>query len=302
MTRQLTTILLAIFFATPLVALAELKVATLHPLLADLAKNVGGTNVSVVPMLGEGTDPHSFDPKPADLKRASSARLILASGKGMETYLDKIRGNLQPGQEIYEVGRKVPSLKIDTGSIFICCPEHSRGALDPHWWHGISSMQRATRYLAAEFSRVDPANAAAYKANAKAYDATLDKLSTWAKKEISKIPRSDRKLATAHAAFGYFCKEFGFKAVPVQGLNREREATPKYLAETISILKREKIRAIFPEQFANNKVLESMVRDTGVSIGGSLIADGAGTGKTATYEGMIRHNVATIVKSLGADE
>ena len=302
MTRSLLSILVGIVLAVPFIAVADLKVATLHPLLDDLAKNVGGEHVVVVPMMGEGADPHAFDPKPSDLIKADSSRLILASGKGLETYLKKIGGNLQPGQEIFEVGRKIPSLKVEVGAVFACCPNHSQGAIDPHWWHGISSMQRATRYLAAEFCRVDPENAAAYKANAKAYSKKLDELSNWAKEELSKIPRSDRSLATSHAAFGYFCREFGFKAVPVQGLNREREPTPKYLGETVEVIKKQKIKAVFPEHFANDKVLKSMVRGTGVKLAGSLIADGVGFGEAATYEGMMRHNVSTIVAALGTEK
>jgi len=282
-------------------AAEKLQVATLHPLLSDLAQQVGGDLVEVVPLMGEGADPHAFEPTPGDLKRSAGSRLILASGKGMETYLDRIQGNLRPGQEIYEVGRKVPSLTIEKGAVFVCCPHHSHGAIDPHWWHSISAMQRAARYLASEFSRVDPSNAKVYRANAKAYDKELDQLMSWAKKEISRIPRSDRKLATAHAAFGYFCKEFGFKAVPIQGLNRERDPSPQYLAETIDVLRDQKVKAVFPELLANPKILESMVRESGVKMAGSLIADGIGSGAAATYEGMIRANVSTIVQALAEE-
>ena len=76
-------------------------------------------------------------------------------------------------------------------------------------------------------------------------------------------------------AFGYLCKEFGLKAIPVQGLNRERDPSPRYLAETIQILRRERARAIFPETLANPKVLAAMVRESAVEVApGSLIADG----------------------------
>jgi zinc/manganese transport system substrate-binding protein len=298
-----TTARLAIFLLLPLllpaVAAAQLKVATLHPLLGDLAENIGGEHVTVVPLLGPGADPHAFTPTPGDLARCADARLILASGKGLEPYLDKIRDNLQPGQQVYEVGRKVPSLRIEVGAVFACCPSHSHGAIDPHWWHSIANMQRAGRYLAEEFTRIDPAHAAAYKANARAWDKQLDALQSWAKKEIARIPRGDRKLVTAHAAFGYLCRDFGLKSIPVQGLNRERDPSPQYLAETIRTLRREQARAIFPEVFANPKVLAAMVRESGVQVATeALIADGVGTGESATYDGMMRHNVNAIVRAL----
>lgn len=293
--------LLLLFLLAPSLAIAELKVATLHPLLTDLAKQVGGDRVTVLPLLGQGADPHAFSPTPGDLTRAADSRLILASGKGLEPYLDRIRDNLRPNQELFEVGRKIPSLLIEVGPVFVCCPNHNQGAIDPHWWHSIAAMRRATRYLAEEFARVDPAGSADYKANAKAYDARLKDLHAWARKQIARIPRSDRKLVTAHAAFGYLCKEFGLKAIPVQGLNRERDPSPRYLAETIQILRRERARAIFPETLANPKVLAAMVRESGVEVApGSLIADGTGAGQAASFEGMIRHNITTIVQGLSA--
>ncbi len=159
-------------------------------------------------------------------------------------------------------------------------------------------MKRAARDLAEEFGRLDTANAALYAANAKAYGATLNELDSWVRRELAAIPRADRELATAHAAFTYFCKEYGFRALPVQGLNRESDPSPSYLAETIEILKREKVRAVFPEQIANPKVLEAMVSASGVRLGGELVADGTGTTTSAPFEGMMRHNVSTIARAL----
>ncbi|MEM7010375.1 MAG: metal ABC transporter substrate-binding protein [Verrucomicrobiota bacterium] len=288
-------LLLSFFLFSLSLANAELKVATLHPLITDLAKQVGGNKVTVVGLMKPGADPHAFSPTPGQLASVSNAKLILASGKGMETYLPKMQDNLSAGQRILEVGRRVPSLKISgKDELFVCCPAHSVGGLDPHWWHSPSAMQRATLIVAEEFSKADPANAATYKANADAYRSKLRQLDSWAKKQFSVIPRSKRKLTTSHLAFGYLCRDYGFKALPVQGLTRERNASPSYLAEAISQIKKQKIPAVFPEQLANPKVLKAMVSETGVKLGGTLIADGS----VSSWEKMFQHNVSTIVRGL----
>jgi len=289
--------LCAAWFAGP-VGAGELKVASLHPLITDLAEQVGGDRVTVEGVLSVTDDPHSFTPTASDLKRIRSARLVLVSGKGMESYLPELRDNLSPGQEIIEVGRKVPSVKVTEGDLFVCCPTHSHGSIDPHWWHSPSNMKRATRVLEDAFSAVDPAGETTYKSNAVAAGKRLDALKSWAKKKLSVIPRGRRKLVTAHAAFGYFCKEFGFKAIPVQGLTREREASAKYLSQTIKIMKKEKVKAVFPEASANPKVLNEMVRATGAKLGGQLVADGSGNPSITTYDAMVRHNVSEIAKAL----
>ncbi len=276
-----------------------LKLASLHPVLSDLARQVGGEHVEVVGLLKLGGDVHGFAPSAADLRRMGDSRLVLASGKGIEPYLAKLKDSLSAGQEILDVGRGVPSLTISEDSgLFVCCPHHSEGSLDPHWWHSVKNMQRATKIVGSAFGKADPANAKAYKARAKAYEKRLDALAKWARKEIARVPRSHRKLATAHAAYTYFCKEFGFQSMPVQGLDKEREPSSQYLAEVIADLERYRIKAVFPEVQANPKVLREMVRSTGARIGGRLIADFTGDATKTTYESMFQHNVKTIVQGL----
>ena len=280
-------------------AWADLKVATLHPVLTDLAPPVGGKHVEVIGLLKLGGDPHNFSPSSSDIRKMSTARLILASGKGMEPYLPKLPDSLTKEQKILDVGKTIPSLTISEESgLFVCCPHHSEGSLDPHWWHSVKNMQRATKIVSKAFAKVDPSNAATYAAQAKAYEKHLETLAKWARKEVAKISRDRRKLATAHAAYTYFCQDFGFQSMPVQGLTKEREPSSQYLADVITDLKDNSIKAVFPEAQANPKVLKEMVRGTGAKIGGKLFADYTGNAKTTTYEAMFRHNVTTIVKGL----
>lgn len=275
-----------------------LEVCTLHPLLSDLARQVGGQEVKVISLMPPGTDPHYFSPGAAQLAQLADCDIVLAMGKGLEGYLPKLRDHLKPGQVLYEVGRSIPSIQIKEGELFLCCPVHAHGAIDPHWWHSIRNMQRAALDLADEFGALDTARREVYRQQAEAYETRLDELRVWAKTEISKLPRSSRKLATAHAAWGYFCKEFGFRSVPLQGLNNERNASPEYLQRTVQVLRDEKVRAVFPEQGASPKLLDSIVKQTGVKLGGSLNASGSGKDKAGTFEGMMRHNVSTIVTAL----
>ncbi len=277
-------------------AAAELRVATLHPVLTDLATEVGGDAVRVTGLLKPGDDPHDFSPSATDLREMSQSTLILASGKGLEPYLDKLRDSLKGGQRILEVGEKIPSLVIgEDEKLFVCCPHHIHGSVDPHWWHSVKNMQRAADLVADAFGEADEANEKAYAARAKVYQKRLDDLARWARREIAKIPRSQRKLATAHAAYTYFCEEFGFMSMPVQGLDKEREATSQYLADVITDLKAYEIKTVFPEVHANPKVLREMVRHAGARIGGTLFADFTGSDQLTTYEAMFRHNVETIV-------
>ena len=272
---------------------APLKVATLHPLLSDLAREIGKEHVEVIDLVGPNGDPHSFQPTPEDLAEAQGARLYLVSGMGLEDYLPKLRGIVASagGADLIDVGATLPALDQEDETDH----DHQHHTVDPHWWHSVNLFQRAAGVLAEAFASADPEQAAEYRKNATSYRDELGKLERWAKREIAKIPRANRHLATAHAAFNYFCNDFGFEPLPIQGINHEQMPDPRELAILINSLKKSRVMAIFPEKESNPKILQTLTNDTGIKLADPLIADGRGV---KNYEEMFRHNVGVIVKAL----
>lgn len=275
----------------------EIQISALHPLMADLARQVGGERIGVFDLVGEGGDPHRFEPKPADLRSMQASDIILAAGKGMESYLDRIKGSL-PEVRIFEVGESIPS-RIAAGA---CCPhDHDHGhnhAVDPHWWQSIDHMRRAATVLADLFSELDPAGKAIYRQNANTYAGQLSELKSWTRRELARVPRNQRKLVTAHNAFAYFADEFGFEVIAVAGLNKEQDHSPKELSRIIESIQTSGVPAIFPERGDHEKTLKAMARSTGTTLATPLIADGNGIGNEAGFIPMIRHNVASITAAL----
>lgn len=280
---------------TAMASATELKVATLHPLLADLAKQVGGERVEIFELVEKNADPHHFEPTPQQIRGVGEIDLCLASGMGLESYLPALKSLLPASAQLIEIGASIPSME---GS----CDhpdhhhhgEHSHG-LDPHWWHSIDAFRRATTLTAEAFTAADPAGAESYRANALVYRTQLDALERWTKRELARVPRELRILPTAHAAFGYFCRDFGFTPIPVQGINREQMPDAQTLSDLIARLKKDGVPAIFPEKSSNPKILQALTADTGIELAQPLIADGT---TTDSYEEMIRYNVTTIVGAL----
>ncbi len=268
---------------------AELKIAVLHPLLGDLARQIGGSQVDVVDLIGPNGDPHHFEPKPDDLGKAQGASLYLVAGMGLESYLPKLKTIIASKATLVEVGATLPMLHVtaDHG-------EHVH-EIDPHWWHSIDCFRRATGIVAAALTEASPENAAIFQKNAAFYRQQLDELEHWARHELTKIPRNKRHLATTHAAFNYFCKDFGFTAHSVQGQSHEQMPGPDELATLIAELKKNDVAAIFPEKESNPKILQTLTTDTGIRVGDALIADGTGN---LSYIEMYHHNVEAIVKAL----
>jgi len=276
---------------------AELKVAVLHPLLADVARQVGGERVEVIDLIGATGDPHHFEPSTESLTRSEGAKLYLVAGMGLEGYLPKLKTIVGKKATIVEVGTTLPALEGECDHDHEDHEHHDHAhGLDPHWWHSIDLFRRGTSIVTEALISADPQGAEAFNKNSAAYRAKLDELERWTKKEIAKVPRERRHLATAHAAFNYFCKDFGFTAHPVQGINREQMPDPKELSKLIAELKKNEVAAIFPEKESNPKILQTLTKDTGIKLAEPLIADGTGV---SSYEEMMKHNVTAIVTALG---
>jgi len=285
-------LILFLFLSLPAVAL---DVASLHPLLTDALRQVGGNRITIVEVAKPGANIHQFQPRAADIRKMSKALLIFASGKNLEPYLNDLSDGLSSEQLIVEVGRKIPSQRISAkDQIYACCPSHAEGGIDPHWWHNVRHMERAIKIIERNLSAADPEGESLYAANAKAATERLRQLDRWVKGQVASVPKGKRHLVTAHAAFGYFCKAYGFKATYVQGLSAKGEVPAKQLAESIRQLQKEKIPAVFPEQSANPKILKQIAKQSGASIGKPLIADGS----VESYQKMIQQNVTRIVEGL----
>ena len=274
-------------------------VASLNPILTDMIRQVGGSDITIIELLKPGGNPHTFRPSPSDMEALHNTSLIFASGKGMEIYLDDLYDLITPEQTIIDVGGAIPSIhhhsecRVEDGHAH----HHGEGSVDPHWWHSIENGKRAARRIAHELKKADPTHAGNYDKRYQAYRDRLDNIQRWAKQQISTIPRADRKLATAHAAFAYFCNDYGFEQLSVLGVTTEEQPNPQHLANVITELKHKQVKAIFPETASNPKVLESMVRETGIRTGGYLLA-GSPDPDNPSYEAMIKHNITIIVEAL----
>ena len=260
---------------------ARLRVSSFSTILTEIVTEVGGEKVAVTGHVKPGMDPHEFEPKPADLKTVSSAQLIIVSARHLESYVEKLSEAAGGKAALLEVGNQLPGPKDD-----------------PHWWHSVGNLRRATRLVRDELIRLRPDARTAFTANAAAYTERLDTLEQWVKAKVAELPKNRRKLVTNHDSFGYFAREFGFEVHPIAGLTQNDQPGSKKVAEIITTIREEGVKAIFSEDIENPKVIRQITRETGAKLGGKLFSDGLGAKPNDTVDAMFRHNVTTIVEAL----
>jgi ABC-type Zn uptake system ZnuABC Zn-binding protein ZnuA len=278
-------------------AAGKIKVASFSTIDTEIVQQVGDDHVDVAALVKPGVDPHEYEPTPADLRKVNDAQLILTSGKHMENYLNKLQEATGGKADLLKVGDHFSSLAMNPSEIENG-GDKSGGIEDPHWWHSVSNVKQATKIIRDELIKLDPAGKADFERNANAYLAKLDELDNWVKRKVAELPRDKRKLVTSHDAFQYLARDYGFTIAAIEGLSTETEPSNRHVSELIDDIKKQGVKAIFLESTLNPKVTTQITRETGAKIGGSLYPDGLGSGDASTYEGMMKHNVSTIVDAL----
>jgi zinc/manganese transport system substrate-binding protein len=281
----------------PAAAQEKVKVVASFSILGDLVRNVGGDRVELTVLIGRTSDPHAFDPSPADSRRLAHAGLVVVNGLGFEGWLDRL---------VRAAGGKVPIVVASAGVRPRAeAPDETRlgagGGVDPHAWQSVANAKRYIANIRDALIRVDPAGAAAYTANAGAYLARLDALDQEIRRALATIPPERRRIITSHDAFGYFADAYGIDFLAPAGLANEAEPSARAVARIIRRIEADRIPALFLENVVDPRLIEAIARETGARVGGTLYSDAltAPDGPAPTYLDLMRHNAQELAKALG---
>ena len=278
----------------------RLRVVVTTGQIADVVANVAGERVRLHALMGPGTDPHLYVLSEGDLVRLEQADVVFFNGLHLEAKLADILTQLgRDGRRSVAVTRDMPE------SALIGTPEFASGH-DPHVWFDLELWSQAVATITAELAAADPGGADAYAANSAAYLGRLTDLGRWAGSQLDQVPPGRRTLVTAHDAFGYFGRAWGFRVYGLQGISTAAEAGAGDVQRLANFLTEEKIPAIFIETSVPDQTMRAVLeaaRAQGhqVRIGGELFSDALGPrdSDAGTFEGMYRANVMAIAGALG---
>jgi ABC-type Zn uptake system ZnuABC Zn-binding protein ZnuA len=265
-----------------------LKVVTTTTVFADIVSNVGGTRTGVTSIIPAGVGPEDYEPKPSDSRLLDGADLVVRNGVGLDDFLDKLLASASGSTTAQlRLGDGIPTITVD-------------GEANPHFWLDPSLVVRYyLPAIAAKLSELDPAGAATYAANAKAYGESLTALDAELMAEVQAIPAANRKLVTFHDAFPYFAKHFGFELVGVILANPGQEPSAGELAALVETVKRAGVKAVFSEAQFNPALARTLAQEAGVTrVVTTLYNDALGPPPADTYVGMMRYNMQQIVEVL----
>ncbi|MBC2004939.1 zinc ABC transporter solute-binding protein [Listeria booriae] len=237
---------------------------TVYP-LQYLASQIGGTYVDAHSVYPAGSDAHSFDPTQKDMMNIADSDLFFYIGLGMEGFVDKAKQSLKNENVKFVV--TTDNLHLPTMSHEEEDHEHEEdedghdhGDINPHVWLDPNYMITMAATVRDNLSKELPAQKETFNKNYEKVISQLKTLNTDYKTMADTAKHKD--FVTAHAAYGYWEKEYGLKQIPIAGISTSDEPSQKKLTTIVNTIKSEKIPYILLEQNTNSKIADVIQKET----------------------------------------
>jgi zinc/manganese transport system substrate-binding protein len=266
------------------------RVVTSIETFADLARAVGGANVSVESLARGYQDPHFVEAKPNLLVPLSKADLLVYAGLDLEIgWLPPLvvgsrnariqagaKGNLDASTAIDVLD--VPAGKVDRAQGDI----HPRG--NPHYWLPPVNALKVAKEIAARLKELDPGHGADYDGNLQKLGALLKaKSADWSRKAA--VLRG-LKVVPYHKSWTYVSDWLGLREIGYVELKPGIPPDPKHLAELILRMKAESVRVLIIESFYNRGIAGQVADSAGAKML-VLPSDVGATAKIRSYPDLV---------------
>lgn len=273
-------------------------------MIGNIVRQIGGSRVNIITLMGSGVDPHLYKPTSDDFRVLGTAQLTFAVGLLLEGRLQQSLQKLGQTRQVIFVADQIPKDRLlgDAAIESSAAPAHP----DPHVWLDIELWSQIVSPITAALTTRLPEFSSEFATASQSLLEELRQLHAYGKHVISSIPETSRVLVTSHDAFQYFGRAYGLEVLGVQGISTESEAGLLRVNQLVDLLVRQKISAVFVESSVPRKSIAALIegaasRGHSVRIGGSLFSDAMGADGTweGSYQGMLDHNLTTVAIALG---
>ncbi len=281
---------------------ARLSVGTTVAPITSIAANIGGDKVKITGIVPEGTNSHTFEPKPSVAELLSTIDVLFVNGlKLEEPTKDLAQSNRKDGSQIVELGtRSIPKSRYAYDFSF----PKSGGKPNPHLWTDPKYALRYAGIIRDTLVRRDAADAAYFNANYEKFKAKVDAFDQAMRTSFATIPRARRKLLTYHDAYAYFGRDYGWDIIGAIQVSDFEDPTPKEVANLIDQVKQTKVPAIFGSEVFPSPVLQQIGNEAGVTYV-DVLRDDDLPGKPGepghSWMGLMHFDYVTMTEAMGGD-
>lgn len=228
--------------------------------LGEFAEAIGKDKVQVKTIIPEGTEPHDFEPKIRDFESINSASIFVYNGLDMEAWVDNTLQNVNNKNLIVvNASKGISPIKASEGA-----EAEGEGKYDPHIWLSLKNAEIEAANIRDALIKADKGNKDFYENNYKTFADKLEALYSEYKGKFDKL--DNKYFVTGHAAFAYFCRDFGLKQNSVEDVFAEEEPSAKKMKELVDFCKSNKIKTIFIEDMVSPKVSQTLASEAGAKV------------------------------------
>ncbi len=300
MKKSLLALTLSVSFAVPAWAAEPLPVLTSFSILADITQQVGGERVTVSSLVGPNQDAHVYQPSPQDVKKLLASRVFVVNGLGFEGWIQRLTQSSQYRGQTVVASEKIKPLAVKTSHGHDHGHRHDHGkGVDPHAWHNPQHVIQYGHTIAQALAKADPAGASYYQQRAQQFEQQLRQLDQSIEQQFATIPVAQRKVITSHDAFSYLGQRYQIRFIAPQGMSTESEASAASVAKLVKQIRQEKVKALFVENMADQRLLQQISQETNVKVGGKLYSDALSAGAPAgSYIELMQYNAKNLASAL----
>ena len=288
--------LAALLLTGPARAADRIPVVATFSVIGDMLANVGGNHLEITTIVRAGGDCELYQPTAADVGKVAAARAVFVNdlNEEFEPWLEPLLKQARFQGAKVVVSRHVRTLTLEEEH-----PLSGRqlpAAIDQHAWLDPRNGVVYVRNIAAALARLDPADAADYKAHAAVYIKQIRALDDWARNEIAAVPPAKRRVVASHDSLEYIANAYGITLLTVNGWTNKSEPSAAELARLAQRLRAERVMALFLDSITDPRAMQRIARETGVAIGGTLYGDSLSPagGEADSYLKMVRHDVSAL--------
>ncbi len=280
----------------------RLRVATTVAPITSIVANIGGERVDITGIVPEGTNSHTFEPKPSVAELLSTVDVVYLNGLVLEEPTKELaEANLREGAEVVELG----TLAVDEGEeIYDFSFPQEEGKPNPHLWTDPTYALEYARIVAADLAERDPEGSELYEANLAAFTAIVEELDVAMRDAFATIPDGNKKLLTYHDAYAYFARTYGWEVIGAIQVSDFEDPTAREVTALIEQVEETGVPAIFGSEVFPSPVLEQIGEEAGVEYVDVLrdddLPDEPGE-EGHSWLGLMVFDYTTMTEALGGD-
>lgn len=244
--------------------------AAFYP-LQFAAERVGGDHVEVTSLTRPGTEPHDLELTPKAVAQLARSTAVVYLAGFQPAVDDAVRSQAADAAVDVTTAADLRAAVEDDGGEHDgeTAEEHGEhadeaGASDPHFWLDPVRLGAVATSLGEAFADRDPANAAAYRANADALVAELKALDEEFRTSLSRCESTD--LVTGHAAFGYLAERYGLSQEGIAGISPDAEPDAATLRALTEQVRDKGVTTVYAETLVSPALTETIARETGARV------------------------------------